>query len=71
MYDRDLRAWYRDLFLYPSAKKRTRNRPVLDVRAPVARARRLSSRDGAANEAFTVGIEGQRASDPDPAITLR
>jgi hypothetical protein len=76
MYDRDLKAWYRDLFLHSPAKKRSRKRPVSDARPLVSRTwggktGRSQVRDRAANEARPVGIESHRSIGHDPATAPR
>jgi hypothetical protein len=61
MYDRDLRNWYRELFLHASPRRSLRRRSASDQR-DAGTLRQLSS-ERSAYEGFPLGSETQTTSD--------
>jgi hypothetical protein len=56
MYDRDLKVWYRELFLYPSPRRSLRRRPSPGPLRPMGA-------DHLTPGEFPVGNDSQRLTD--------
>ena len=76
MFDRDLTAWYRELFLYPSPPRRSRQRHQTEGRAgsrPAASgtAGGQLAKEGALSEAFAAARDSHRTGDHGSAGATR
>ncbi len=68
MFDRDLTAWYRDLFLYPSPPRRSRQRHQTEGRAGARPAATGAAggpqpKDGALSEGFAGARDSHWSGD--------